>query len=376
MRILFLLSSLNAGGAERVACTLVNAWVEKGYEVVMMPCFSQGSGQSFYPLDSRVQVRWLSHSLPKNKWLARLVKPLVLRREIQEVKADVIVSFLTNVNVMALIAKIGMDVPLIVCERSDPMHQKISSSLKYLRKFLYKKADAVLLQTEQAAKMFEQYLPSLHRLRVIPNPLPMALQTTLSQTGGEEAAKNIMPANSFTLLAVGRLVKSKQFDKLITNFAQIAKQCPDWNVHIYGDGPEQNALQQLIHQLDMQGRIFLMGKTSQPWQVMKQAQLLAMSSRLEGFPNVMLEAMACGLPVICYDCPSGPRELSEDGSVARLIALDDEKTYQQQLLALINNNEERERLAQQGQKSVLARYSQQQVLKQWDELLLEVQHNN
>lgn len=368
MKILFLLSSLNAGGAERVACTLANAWVEKGYEVELVPCFSQGSGQSFYPLDARVQVRWLSTLLPRQKWWSRIVKPFVLRRVIKEAKADVMVSFLTNVNVMALMAKKGLDTPLIVCERSDPMHQTFGAGLKLLRKILYPSADAVLLQTEQAARTFSQYLPSLSRVRVIPNPLPAALEGSLSHES--------LPKES-VVLAVGRLVASKQFDKLIHNFAQISTLCPEWQLHIYGDGPEYSKLQQIIEQHNMQAKIRLMGKTSQPWQMMRQSQLLAMSSRLEGFPNVMLEAMACGIAVICYDCPSGPRELSEDGKVARLIALDDEKTYQQQLLALISDSKEREHLAQQGQKSVLARYSQQQVLKQWDELLLEVQriHN-
>ncbi|NOL50458.1 glycosyltransferase family 4 protein [Pelistega europaea] len=368
MKILFLLSSLNAGGAERVACTLVNAWVAKGYEVVMVPCFSQGSGQSFYSLDARVQVRWLSEALPSNKWLARLVKPIVLRRIMQEVKADVMVSFLTNVNVMALLAKQGLDIPLIVCERSDPSFQKISASLRFLRRHLYAGADAVLLQTEQAAKMFAQSMPVLRRLRVIPNPLPIDLEKSLENEGNNVGTQS----GSKVAVAVGRLVPSKQFDKLIANFTHIAAQCPDWQLHIYGDGPERETLQQLITSSHMQERIYLKGKTNQPWAVMRQAQLLAMSSRLEGFPNVMLEAMACGLPVICYDCPSGPRELSINGEVARLVALDDEKAYQQQLLELMQNSEERMLLAKNGQQSVLTRYSQWQVLKLWDDLLAEV----
>ena len=103
MKIVFLVSSLNAGGAERVACTLVNAWVEKGHQVTLIPCFTQGSGQSFYPLDERVKVRWLSEYLPQNKWFARLSKPRILRALMREEKADVMVSFLTNAKMVAKI---------------------------------------------------------------------------------------------------------------------------------------------------------------------------------------------------------------------------------------------------------------------------------
>lgn len=362
MRILFLLSSLNAGGAERVACTLANAWVAKGYDVVMLPCFSQGNGQSFYSLDERIQVQWLSRLLPANRWLARVMKPFILRRVMREIKADIMVSFLTNVNVMALIAKMGTEMPLIVCERSDPAHQSIRLILKILRKYLYKKANAVLLQTEQAASVFAQSMPLLKRLCVIPNPLPLAL----------EHSDVSVSASGHIVLAVGRLVASKQFDKLIKNFALIAPHCPEWQLHIYGEGPQYDVLQQLIYAQQMQHRIYLKGKTHQPWQVMQQSQILAMSSCLEGFPNVMLEAMACGLPVVCYDCPSGPRELSEGGRVARLVALDDEKAYRSQLLALIQYPMLRAQLAQAGRRSVLARYSQVQVLQQWDNLFDDV----
>lgn len=360
MKIVFLVSSLNAGGAERVACTLVNAWVEKGHQVTLIPCFTQGSGQSFYPLDERVKVRWLSEYLPQNKWFSRLSKPRILRALMREEKADVMVSFLTNVNVVSLLAARGLGIPLIVGERTDPANQRISSSLKFLRKVLYSQASAVLVQTQRATEYFKSW--SLRKLRVIPNPLPANLIF--------QAPNALAPS---VVLAMGRLVPTKQFDRLIENFSQIAAAYPDWQLHIYGDGPEREKLQQLIVEKGLASRMLLKGKTDKPWEVMRQARVFAMSSRLEGFPNVMLEAMASGLPVVCYDCPSGPSELSLDGKVAKLVPLDHEQFFQQQLRSLMQNELERAQLAQQGQESVFERYSQPQVLQQWDELLKEVQ---
>ncbi len=361
MKILFLVSSLNAGGAERVACTLANAWVAKGYEVTLVPCFTQGTGKSFYTLDERIKVHWLSQSLPKQKWLARLVKPLVLRRLMKETKADVALSFLTNVNVMALLAKCGLRLPLIVSERSDPRFQKISSSLKFLRRRLYPSASAVILQTENAANQFQKDLPACHNLHVIPNPLPH----TLPQKEPNFAAGPI-------LLAMGRLVESKQFDRLITIFSKVHRSHPDWHLHIYGEGQEEAHLEHLVIEKGLSKYIHLMGNTTTPWEVMRQASLLAITSRLEGFPNVMLEGMASGLSVIAYDCPSGPRELSQEGKVARLIPLNNEGLFAEELSRLMQDSEERKQLAIQGQEAVFARYSQEQVLRQWDHIFTVV----
>ncbi|WP_235914924.1 glycosyltransferase family 4 protein [Pelistega ratti] len=361
MKILFLLSSLNAGGAERVACTLVNAWVEKGYEVVLIPCFSQGNGQSFYPLDPRVKVHWLANDLPRLKWLARIVKPWILRKLMRKEKADVMVSFLTNVNVISLMASKGLHIPLIVCERSDPSFQKISALLRVLRRYLYPQARVVMLQTEQAAQRFTEKMLPLAQISVVPNPLPL----TLERISPNQQAPNIV-------LAMGRLVPSKQFDRLIQLYTSLADAFPDWVLHIYGEGPEKGALIKLIQDKGLQHKVFLKGKTNVPWEKMRQARILAMSSRLEGFPNVMLEAMACGLPVVCYDCPSGPREVSMDGTVAKLIPLNDEMVFQNALRDLMQNPLLREQFARQGQESVYARFSQEQVLQQWDTLLHEV----
>lgn len=361
MKILFLVSSLNAGGAERVACTLANAWVEQGNEVVLVPCFSQGTGKSFYPLDARVQVHWLSQSLPKNKYLARLLKPLALRRLMKSVGADVAVSFLTNVNVIAILAKLGLSLPLVVSERSDPRFKKISLSLKFLRRYLYPKATAVMVQTKAVSEVFQQEIASCQRLYVMPNPLPKAL---VKKTPNLEAAPIVV--------AMGRLVDSKQVDQLIRLFAKVHTSYPQWSLRIYGEGPEKERLASLIIAQGMQDSIHLMGNTVNPWEAMREASILAITSRLEGFPNVMLEGMACGLPVIAYDCPSGPKELSQDGQVASLIPLNDEEQFAQALAKLMGSAELRKRLAFQGQEAVYQRYSQESVLQQWDHVLKEM----
>lgn len=357
MKIMLLLSSLNAGGAERVGVSLANAWVERGYEVVLVATFNQGCGESFYPLDERVRVVWLSQIMPQNKLLKRGLKPLYLRRVMRQERPDIMVSFLTNVNVMSLIASMGLRIPLIVSERSNPLHQKISSALKSLRRRLYPRADVVMLQTKQAAEDFQASMPALKSLVVMPNPLPLDLQLRALSV---EKPQRIM--------AMGRLVKSKQFDLLIHVFSQASKQIPGWTLHIYGDGPEREKLQQLIGSLNKTESIFLEGKTTEPWEKMREAQIFAMTSRLEGFPNAMMEAMAMGLPVIAFDCPSGPREISQEGQCAQIVPLDDTQQFQAGLIRMMQDTAYRQSMASCGQEHVFTHYCQEQVLGQWDAL--------
>src|SRR5690606_1427133 len=178
MRILLLVSSMNAGGAERVAASLVNAWVGEGHDVCLMPTFSRGTGQSFYPLDPGVRQVWVARHLSGPGMFRTLAKPLILRRLIQDEAPDVIVSFLTNVNVMVLAATKGLGIPVIVCERTNPAASKnISNVLARARRLLYPQADAVMLQTQQAAEVFARVVPGLQHVAVIPNPLPPALES-------------------------------------------------------------------------------------------------------------------------------------------------------------------------------------------------------
>ena len=361
MKIILLLSSLNAGGAERVGVSLANAWVARGYEVVLVATFTQGCGESFYPLDDRVRVVWLSQIMPQNKFIKRGLKPFYLRRLMSQERPDVMVSFLTNVNVMSLIASMGLRIPLIVSERSHPLHHRISSALHSLRRHLYPRADVVMLQTKQAADEFQASMPPLKSLVVMPNPLPLDLPQLPTNT---ETPQRIM--------ALGRLVSSKQFDVLIHMFNQASQQVPGWTLHIYGDGPEREKLQQLIMSLNKTESIFLEGKTTQPWEKMREAQIFAMTSRLEGFPNAMIEAMAMGLPVIAFDCPSGPREISQEGQCAEIIPLNDENDFQEHLVRMMQEPEYRQNLAKCGQAHVFAHYCQDQVLQQWDDLFAQL----
>lgn len=363
MRILFFVSSLNAGGAERVACTLANAWVQRGDQVTLVATHLQ-SRECFYDLDHRVNQVWLVRKLGRfgRRYAAPFAKWLTIRRLVKTIQPDVAVSFLTNVNVNVLIATMGLTTPVVVCERTNPAYSHSAGKvLRVLRRLLYRHAASVVMQTQASVQPFKALVPSVRHVQVVPNPLPDGL-TALNESDRAQYPRH-------EVVAMGRLVPSKQFDVLIQVFAGLAADYPQWDLTIWGDGPQRDTLARIIHDARLSDRIRLAGRTSQPWDALRRADIFAMTSAVEGFPNVLLEAMALGLPCVVNDCPSGPAELSSNGQYALLVPLGDSEAFSQALTRLMTSSAYRHELGAQAAVSVQQRYALPVVLAQWDAVL-------
>ncbi|WP_144630685.1 glycosyltransferase family 4 protein [Bordetella genomosp. 13] len=367
MRIMLLVSSMHAGGAERVAATLVNAWAARGDTAILVPTYSS-KGTCFYPLSDDVQLHWLADRAGTRDGgpLAAVRRLAALRGMIREFAPDVVVSFLTNVNIAAILATRGQDVPVIVCERTNPVVAAAAGpGLSALRRMLYPRADMVTVQAQSTVEPFARLVPGIRRLSVIPNPLPSDL-----------AAAPLVPVDQAAgrkrLAGMGRMVPEKQFDQLIAAFAELAPTHPDWDLWLWGDGPQREALQAQVRAAGLQDRVFMPGRTETPWEELGLAHAFVMSSSVEGFPNVLLEAMALGMPCVTYDCPSGPREISRDGQDALLVPLGDRAGLRDAVRSLMNDPALRVELGTRAAQSVRGRYALPAVLAQWDRLFADV----
>lgn len=355
---------MDAGGAERVAATLCNNWLNNGHAVYLMPTFS-GGGSSFYTINKSIEFNFLFDLTPlTGKSLFNYFKRLAtIKRELKKFKPDVIISFLPNVNILAILASFSSNIPVIISERRDPFSQPMSIFWEIACYITYRFSNAVVVQTEVVCKDIHKLYPGLKKISCIPNPLPFDLLPIQPCTNNHSRK---------VLLSLGRISPEKQVDHIIRCFSMIATECREWDLHVYGEGPVLQELVRLTTSLNLKDRIIFKGRSNNPLSVMSQSDAFIMASRFEGFPNALLESMAMGLPCISYDCPSGPRDISRDGVDALLVPPQDEEQLLHQMRRLLKDEKLRHDLGQRARASVIDRYKPEVILKQWDALFVDL----
>jgi glycosyltransferase involved in cell wall biosynthesis len=354
MKIMFLVSSLEFGGAERVATVLCNAFSEL-HQVSLVATYG-GLDPCVFELSNTIHLHYLAndYSCVAGQHKGSIARLMKLRHLMKTVKPDVVISFLPNVNVMAVLANIGLKIPLIICERSDPEHFPMSGFWKVLCKYSYQFADMLTVQTSAVAAKVGRlfYLPSL--VEVIPNPISDNLL--------QVSPLQLQPPH---ILCLGRLTASKQFEQVLQAFATLSPTFPEWELHLIGDGPARQELEQLAMQLGMSAKIRFFGGLEHPYPQVAACDIFAMTSRFEGFPNALLEALVLGRPAVVYDCPSGPLEMTDHGRVARLVPLNDLRQFTDALAELMADAVVRQQLGDQAKTFVTNKYSLPAVIEQW-----------
>jgi GalNAc-alpha-(1->4)-GalNAc-alpha-(1->3)-diNAcBac-PP-undecaprenol alpha-1,4-N-acetyl-D-galactosaminyltransferase len=369
-RITLVISSLASGGAERVMTTMANHWVAAGREVTLVTVY--GESADFFTLDERVRRSSLRLGFATSgapaAVLSNLRRVRRLRQAILDSSPDAVVSFMSETNVLTLLALRGTGMPVVVSERTDPAHQAIGRMWAILRRLLYPIADAVVVQSPEVREWTGRFVPA-ERVRVIPNPVAPHPPASGPAAGEAALGEDVgIPAAGTAVLAMGRLSPEKGFDLLIRAFARVAERHPGWVVVIFGEGEERGALEALAAELGVGGRVRLPGRVADPGLYLEQGGVFALPSRYEGFPNALLEAMAAGLAVVAADCPSGPRQIVRDGVDGLLVPPQDPRALAAALEELLTKRELRERLGGEA-TGVLERFGVGRVMRQWDALL-------
>ena len=359
-RLTFVIHQISAGGAERVLTLLANELCKKGWSVTVLT-FDSGSEPAFFKLHSDVQHWPLSLKREQGGWWKAIkvhfLRPWVLRKAIRKSGPDAVLAFIDQMNILTLMATIGLKIPVIVSERSHPAFN-ISKLCSLLRQVVYKRSARLVLQTRDACDFFSSSIPK----RIIPNPV-------LVPEYSEPALKS--ETNSKTLMAMGGLREVKGFDLLLRAFAPLCNKFPDWVLEIWGEGVQRKTLESLRDELGLRERVRFPGLTKEHHQTMSQVDIFVLSSRSEGFPNVLGEAMACGLPVVSFDCRSGPSELIQDGVNGLLVPPESIQELSSSLERLMASAELRKSLGEQAQK-ITEIYSLDKIVQSWEELIAEV----
>jgi glycosyltransferase involved in cell wall biosynthesis len=225
---------------------------------------------------------------------------------------DIVISFLDSPNIVNILSKNkGCKVAISIRNYTD-FEKRSSRTLKlanFLMKRLYRKADVVIPVSIEISKMlFEKYSISKSKLKVIYNPYDIMDIGRLANENIEDKYENFMHSEK-TFISVGRQVYQKGFWHLAKAFKLVLENEPDARLIIIGSGNNDVKLLKLINDLGIENSVLLTGFQKNPFKFIKKSQVYVMTSLFEGFPNILVEAMACGCPVISTDCKSGPREI-------------------------------------------------------------------
>jgi glycosyltransferase involved in cell wall biosynthesis len=357
MNVSFVTYSLSMGGAEQSLCILANELAAKGWGVSIIS-LEDSDSPPYYALHESIsiyQVRSVSEARSTFHAATMFVSSLrAIRRLLRAIGPDIIVSFLDWVNVLSIFASRGLGIPIVYSERVDPRYAPTRRFWKLLRPLAYRLGDALVVLSSGCLEAFPTAIRE--QAAVIPTPI--------------RASENKLVANSpmtsaLRFIAVGRLVPQKGFDLLIEAFSPIANACPEWSLSIFGDGPLREELELRCEALGLSDQIFLPGQTEDVYREMGKSSVFVLSSRFEGFGRVLAEAMSCGLPVVSFDCPSGPSEIFVDGQEGFLVPREDVAALSLAMRKLVEDADLRRSMGEHA-KIRSAAFSPETVTAQWE----------
>lgn len=332
---------------------LANYWVSRQHEVTIVT-YDNGQGP-FYNLDGRinlVQKNLSGGNLPR-RLLNHISRVPAFRILIKKVQPDIVVSFMDRTNILVLIASIGLKVPTIVSERIDPRYYHPGFPYSLLRKILYRRASAVVALSKAQAAWLSSFC---HEVHVIPNPV---LSTNSGQIGTNSRKNQI--------IAAGRLVKQKGFDILIEAFSRSVDRSSNWVLEIYGEGPERKSLQRQIEALNLSNRVLLPGLANDLGLRLRSARFFVLSSRFEGFPCVLLEALVNKCPPIAVNCTDSIGEIIEDGKNGIIVPPRDVAGLATAMTEMMSNQDYRSKLAANG-PAITKKYNIEMISACWENL--------
>ena len=309
---LLFIDSLKIGGAERVTLQWAE-WLSKGgWSVTLLT--SKSASHDFYPVPAglrRVQEPALPGLL--NRALFWPLKLLRLRKLLQREQPALLIGMTTLPSIKLALASIGLSSRLVLSERNYPPARPLAWRWRLLRRLAYPRAHLHLVQTQGIAQWLHQR-GLARRTAVLPNAIIWPIPRLAPQLNPESS----VPPGQKVILAVGTKLHQKGFDRLVAAFARLQADFPDWSLVILGiDDAPYRGVNQAARLRALMGtessRLILPGNVGNVGDWYKASALFVLSSRFEGYPNVLLEAMASGLPCLAVDCPTGPSDLIDPG---------------------------------------------------------------
>jgi glycosyltransferase involved in cell wall biosynthesis len=372
MRLIYFLPQLyNKGGLERTLTDKAEYMASKGHQVMFVTIEHHGS--LAYELPEGVRHEDLSchvYSLYSQPFYRRVSGFMHLKRLFRSRMKSVLGNFRPDAIVITIpytenfvcdLMRVAKGIPVVVeTHLAYGPHYHGEGKLENLMQYFYnpfralRKVQLFITLTQGDAKSWQRL--GMPNIKVIPNPLPACFN---------DADRHPKTKEQGRIICVGRLDVQKRYDRLVAAFALIADKHPAWHIDIFGEGKCRDAIQQQINAEGLQDRIKLRGTTSNIIDEYQRSQFFVLSSDYEGFGLVIIEAMACGLPVVGTDCPFGPSEIIEDGKTG-LLAKMDVRDLADKMEWMMTHNDERHQMGLRAYTTA-ARYRLDTVMPRWVE---------
>lgn len=361
-KICLVIPSLNAGGMERVMSELAGYFALKPELEVHLIMYGM-KPELFYKIPTEIIIHKPSFLFNNKYRFWFTIKTLFfLRQEIKKVHPESVLSFGEYWNSFVLLSLWRLNYRVFVSDRCQP-GKSLGKMHDFLRKKLYVKATGVIVQTEKAREIYQIMIPKAH-IEVIGNPI-------------REIAQDPTIKKENIVLSVGRLIQSKYHDELIKLFVEI--NAPGWKLVIVGGDAlkQQNwvRLNKLVSDLNANNRVVLTGTRNDVDYFYRKSKIFAFASSSEGFPNVIGEALAAGIPAIAFDCIAGPSDLIKNEFNGYLIPLFNYQDFGEKLKRLIEDEYLRTTLAANAKKSIRP-FMGEKILKNFEKLILSESSTN
>lgn len=375
MRLIYLIPLMSTvGGIERTVIDKANDMVDRGHEVMIVTY--EHEGPLAYQLNPKILHKDLNchfFAIYKYPFLLRIPKAIEMKSLFRKRMQDILSEFNPNLIVITIpntenficdLMAVAEDIPVIVESHLAQGYQVIKRGVTetWLYHFFkplnaIRKAKLLISLTKGDAECWHRQ--NVQRIKVVPNPvtfypeqLPM-----IEKTKGR-------------IICVGRLTSQKRFDRLMDAFSMIEAKFPLWHVDIFGDGEDKEILMKKIVEKGLVGRIHVHSATRDIYIEYQRSQFLVLCSDFEGFGLVIVEAMACGIPVVATDCPYGPSEIVEDGKTGLLCKMN-VRDLAEKMEWMLTHEEERTSMGMKAYQSA-AQYRKDIVMDLWESAYLSV----
>ncbi|ARS39582.1 group 1 glycosyl transferase [Sphingobacteriaceae bacterium GW460-11-11-14-LB5] len=360
-KLCFVINSLEGGGAERVISNLANHFSDKNCSVTMI-CLN--TAEVRYEINKKVKIVNLVERKGRHNLFNRLKYAYLtfyrLLTVLKKEKPVCTICFMTSANIWAGLCCVILGLPYLVSERTAPVYtlDQYNRLLQWMVFHIYRKSKAIVLPAFEMFKGFKRIkqFETLYNFKTIHNPIH---HFSHANTGAVNSKRFI--------LSVGRLCYEKGFDNLIEAYSKL--ELTDVDLLISGEGPDRASLEKQIADLNLKNKVKLIGFKSNLQDYYAQAEVFVLSSRSEGYPNVLVEAMGMGCACVAMDCEFGPSEIIKHGINGLLVDKEDIVGLSLSIDKMLNNSFLRSEFSEKA-KSINETNSIERISANWEQLIM------